>query len=172
MASNHQKTLTRLETSTMVLATWLTNKSHQSRRIVQNSYQVEILRVVWTLWQAVCDVLDGVDEVKKVHRCLNIIRRGAFLIGGVERDNRPKKVNGKPKKHYGFDAYAVAYIDELCDDIAQQVGAYGQIHKPCNRGQGGRSVQRNEGPATCGSSASYIEGAGNTSVSPPITPGM
>lgn len=128
--------LSHIETQTLLLLDFVVNKATQSRRLVQQSALVELIKVVWSLWYAVCDILDGVDSRKTAIRLVHKVVRGAFAIGYVESRN-PKKMDshGKPKKHYGFDTFAVAYIDELCDDLIAQISAFGQFRQPQHKGQ-------------------------------------
>ena len=130
-----------LVSTTMTLVRYLLDKSCQSRKLTQWCFIDPILREARSLFVNVTDMLDGMDTGKKAMRNLYNIQKQTVLVCFLECDNR-RKDDGKQKKkkHYGFDFAACAYIDELCDNLVGQIGAYGQSHQPYNRGQDERIV--------------------------------
>ena len=140
MNNRHHKQMTcRLTTSTITLIRYLVDKSSQARKIVQWNFIEPILREARNLFVYATDLLDGRDTGDKALRCIYNIQKQSILVCALERDNRKHKTElneeyDKRKKQYGFDEYACAYIDEMCDDIIEQISAYCQNHKPQNKG--------------------------------------
>lgn len=136
MNSRHQNQMNQpLITSALCLNRYLLDKSAQARKLVQWCYIDPILREARMLFVNATDLLDGLDTKNKALRNVYNIQKQTVLVCFLEQDNRKKKEEStKRKKHYGFDSYACAYIDEMCDDIISQVSAYGQSHQPYNRG--------------------------------------
>lgn len=144
MNARHQNKMKHpLVTKTAALNRYLSDKTVQARRVVKQGYLYKLLSEGMELWHSVCDLLDGVDTAKKAMRSVYRIQQDAVLAGFMEADNRmrapvKKDADGKPvkpkKKHYGFDFHAVAVIDEKCDDLLAEINAYGQNHKPQNKG--------------------------------------
>ena len=142
MNNRHRKQLNLpLVSTTMTLVRFLLDKSTQSRKITQWCFVDPILREARLLFVNVTDMLDGQDTGRKALRNLYNIQKQSVLVCFLESDARRKKVNGKAKKHYGFDFAACAYIDETCDNLIEQVIAYGQSHQPYDRGHDGRAVE-------------------------------
>lgn len=146
MNNRNRKILeTKLTTTTATLLRYLVNKSSQARKLVQLFFIAPILRDGFSLWESILDYQDGQPARDKVLRLIHKIQRQTVLVGILERDERKKRLGEaerkeKRKKQYGFDFFALAYIDELCDNLIQQVCAFGQIHKPQNKGQDGSTV--------------------------------
>ena len=144
MNARHQNKMKHsLVTKTASLVRYLTDKAQQARRVVKQGYLYKLLGEGMELWHHVCDLLDGQDTAKKAMRSIYRIQQDALFVGFMEADNRkpsPVKMdgNGQPlkarKKHYGFDFHAVAVIDEKCDDLLADINAYGQNHKPQDKG--------------------------------------
>lgn len=142
MNTRHQQQMSHGITSAVVtLVQYLVNKASQSRKIVQWTFIEPILREARSLFVYATDLLDGRDTRDKALRCLYNIQKQSVLVCFLERDNRKKTLSQSMldgtknrKKQYGFDYEACAYIDEMCDKIIAQVCAFGQNHKPYNRG--------------------------------------
>lgn len=130
MNTRHRKQLKLpLVSTTMTLVRFLLDKSSQSRKLTQWCFIDPILREARSLFVNVTDMLDGMDTGKKALRNLYNIQKQTILVCFLESDGRHKDDGKeKKKKHYGFDFSACAYIDELCDNLIAQVGAYGQSH--------------------------------------------
>ena len=147
MNNRNRKILeTKLTTGTLTLIRYLVNKSSQARKLVQWYFIAPILRDSFSLWESILDYQDGQSAREKVLRLIHKIQRQTVLVGSLERDERKKRLGEaekkkKRKKQYGFDFVALAYIDELCDDLIQQVCAFGQTHKPQYKGQDGSTVR-------------------------------
>lgn len=141
MTDRHKKQLSSgMVSLTMTLNRYLVDKSQQARKIVKWNFIDPILKEAQALFVNITDMMDGVDSKNKVLRNLYSIQKRSVLVAFLERDNRRKVVNGKRKKHYGFDAHAAAYIDTTCDDLISQVNAFSQSHQPYDRGQDGRTI--------------------------------
>ena len=134
---HHEQLSTRVVSSIVTLTRYLVDKSMQSRKIVQWCFLDPILREARSLFVNATDMLDGMDSMNKALRNVYNIQKQSILVSFLERDNRKKIVDGKRKKHYGFDYLACSYIDELCDDIISQICAYGRSHQPHNKGYDG-----------------------------------
>ena len=135
MNARHQQQMhTRLVSSVVTLNRYLLDKSQQARKLVQWCYVDAILKEARLLFVNTTNLLDGLDTKNKALQNVYSIQKQSVLISFLEEDFRPKKVEGKRKKHYGFDFSACAYIDEMCDDIISQICAYGQSHQPYDRG--------------------------------------
>lgn len=143
MNARHQKKMSHpLVTKTVALNRYLYDKTQQARRVTKQGCLYKLLAEGMELWHSVCDLVDGMDTGNKAMRQLYRIQQDAVFAGFMEKDDRhalqPEPgVDGKPKarkKHYGFDFHAVAYVDEMCDDLLAEICAYGQNHKPQNKG--------------------------------------
>lgn len=135
MNNRHREQLsTAFVSKTMSLVRFLLDKSQQSRKITQWCFIDPILREARSLFVNICDLLDGMDSKGKALRNIYNVQKQSVLVRFLEQDGRRKKVQGKVKKHYGFDLNACACIDEMCDELIAQVCAYGQSHQPYNRG--------------------------------------
>lgn len=142
MNTRHQEQMSNKITSSVVtLVGYLVNKASQSRKIVQWTFIEPILREARSLFVYATDLLDGRDTRDKALRCVYNIQKQSVLVCFLERDTRKRAVSQATlegaknrKKQYGFDNEACAYIDEMCDGIIAQICAYGQNHKPYNRG--------------------------------------
>lgn len=140
MNNRHQKQMScNLTTSSITLIRYLVDKSSQARKIVQWNFIEPILREARNLFVYATDMLDGRDTKDKALRCVYNIQKQSLLVCALERDMRkhktkPNEEYRKLKKPYGFDEYACAYVDEMCDNIIAQICAYGQNHQPQNKG--------------------------------------
>lgn len=144
MNARHREKMSHpLLTKTVGLARYITDKSQQARRLVKQGYIYTLLKECMELWHNVADLLDGRDTANKAMRNLYRIQQDSLFIGFMERDVRkPVDDDGKTKKkHYGFDFHAVAYIDECCDNLLAEISAFGQHHKPHNKGYDERTVE-------------------------------